>query len=82
MPKLSENQAAAIAGLNKLLSETDADFADKNAWRKAVAEGVSVNTNSLMKAGALTSVKVAVGTRVVDVFAPARVSTEVRTSAA
>lgn len=77
MAKLSDNQAAAVAALSALLTETGAEVADKNAWKKAVPDGVSVNTNSLVKAKAVVATKAVVGSRQIEVFAPVRATAEV-----
>ena len=77
MAKLSDNQVAGVAALTALLAETGAAHSDKNAWRKAAPDGVSINAPSLVKAGAITVTKVAVGSRIVEVFAPVRAAAEV-----
>ncbi len=77
MAKLSSNQVAAVAALQTLLSDSGAQGADKNAWRKSAPNGVSVNTKSLVNAGAITVQTLAIGSRIVEVFTPVRAVAEV-----
>jgi len=84
MAKLSPNQSLALDALNNLLSTADVSHADKGAWKKSAKtivseKPVSVNTASMVKAGAVEGIKVAVGGRIVEVFAPVKKAVEVST---
>lgn len=77
MAKLSDNQVAGVKALSDLLTETGAAVADKNAWKKSAPDGVSININSLVKAGAIVATKASVGSRTIELYAPVRAAAEV-----
>lgn len=72
MPKLSENQQAAVDALKEVTTGA-VKFASKAAWKKACPAGVSVNTASILKMGAIITVNAAVSSngKLTELFAPA-----------
>jgi hypothetical protein len=77
MPKLSENQTAGVDALNSALKQHGVSAIDKAAWKKAAPDGVSINTASLLKTGAVVSERVQISGRTVEIFSPTRPTAEV-----
>lgn len=77
MAKLSENQVAAVAALRTVVDGVSVAAADKNAWKKATPQGVTIVTQSMINAGAVTAIKAQIGGRTVELYAPVRPTSEV-----